>query len=101
MTTTAQRIDECIAANEAAQVDTVSRSLLDSLSDRLRRYRCRLSSLNADEQALYAGENWAGPALDDLIRESQWHRNNGAAKHLLAKLDGDLSAARERLGRAA
>lgn len=72
------RIDEAIAANEAANVDNVRRFLLDGLSDRLRKYRCTLSHLNPGEVALVAGQNWFGPGIADLIRESAHHRARGA-----------------------
>jgi hypothetical protein len=68
---TIEKIDACIWANELAHVDSVSRFRLNGLSDRLRRYRCTLSKLLPDEAALYAGDNWHGPAIADLISESE------------------------------
>lgn len=72
------RIDRCIAANEGASVSRGTRIVLDVYSDHLRKYRCNLSKLNADEAALYAGPNMKGPTIADLINSSTWLRENEA-----------------------
>ena len=69
--TIAAKIDAAIAANEAATVDSIDRYRLNGLSDQLRRYRCNLSRLMPDEQAIYAGPNMRGPAIEDLLRQSE------------------------------
>jgi hypothetical protein len=65
-----QQIDEAIALNEAANVEHITRGILDGLSDQLRRYRRILSKLQPEEAALYGGENWHGPLIADLIADS-------------------------------
>lgn len=87
---TSAQIDAAIAANEAAVVDDVLRGILDSLSDQLRRYRCTISKLMPDEVAVYCGDNWRGPCIEQLIRDSQFHRTNGAAKASLERLGAML-----------
>lgn len=77
--TIATQLDECIAANEAANVDSTSRYMLDRLSDRLRKYRVTLSKLHPEEVALWTGDNWQGPAIAAAIRESAQFRQLGKA----------------------
>jgi hypothetical protein len=87
-------IDACIAANETAKADRAGRYILDGLSDQLRRYRVALSKMNTEGALLYFGPNWHGPAVADLIQQSNWHRTTKpyVSPQALARATGDEAA---------
>jgi hypothetical protein len=91
LTSLSARITACIAANEAADVDANARWFLNSLTHQLKRYRINIAfdikgypEFGVRGAAVRYGPNGYGPAIDDLIRQSEWHRERGRVAMLVA-----------------
>lgn len=84
-------INEAISANDAADVDRTARWHLDTLTRQLKRYQRAIAAdtkggpeLGLRGAAVRYGPNAHGPAIDDLIRDSEWHRHHGKVEMLEA-----------------
>jgi hypothetical protein len=72
-----------ISINEQACVDRVTRLILDDLTDQSRTYLRRVEKHERDPDegpfgTLGAmGRNGAGPAIADIVRQSEFHRCRG------------------------
>lgn len=89
MTTFLQQIEADLAstieANDKAVVDRVGRLMLDGLNSQLGRYlRILRSAPNPEGMVQYFGPNWHGPAVEDLISQSKFHRELGAVERRAA-----------------
>lgn len=74
-------LETLLAMNERAEVDRVTRRILDDLSDQARTYLARIARHEPDPTAGFRwstlgmfGPNGCGPAIADLVRQSEFHR---------------------------
>lgn len=81
-----------IAANKAAQVDGVGRSILDGLNRHGQRYLNTIKLLPEEIAELYTSPNWHGPAIENIIELSEFHRN-----YLVPPSEGERSLIYEKL----
>lgn len=79
-----QALATCILANESAPSDRIARAILDGLTTRARTYLARVETAlrvveaggytGTDSLSAQLGPNGRGPAIDELLKSSKWHR---------------------------
>jgi hypothetical protein len=79
-------LEAMIEANARAEVNRVTRIILDSLDEQARKYLRLVARHEADpDTGPYGtvgalGENGAAPAIRDLVRQAERHRRMGAVE---------------------
>jgi hypothetical protein len=83
-------LEAMLAANKAANVDRITRRILDGLDEQARDYLARIDRADCSQGFRYStlgmfGENGCGPAIRDIVRSAAWHRDAAIRREIAAR----------------